>query len=287
MVSKCIYTNVTPTIHAWRLGKPPPGAAVWAAACGNIVSDGRMHRAKLGTHHLIHAVLRGRGTLRAGKQEWPITPGCLFAHWPGLELEWWEEPSRPLRYCWVTVIGPGAGDFLTASGLSPDTMVCRPHEPERVARRIQALFNYYGQIASGAPGNPYRALSLLYGIAARAQGEYRTRQTSDGHELVTEAQLLIESLLADQISVQELATIMEVSRNTLFRAFRKELGVTPITYIKNERIRLARDLLANTDETVTTIAGMAGFGCPKYFQRCFREAAGISPGQWRIEHARG
>jgi transcriptional regulator GlxA family with amidase domain len=102
-----------------------------------------------------------------------------------------------------------------------------------------------------------------------------------GPRLVTEALELIESLLHTGMNVQELSWALDIDRTTLFRAFRRELGTTPIRAIRAARLRRAKTLLRHSNATVSEVAGRAGFGDHRYFMRTFRSAEGMTPTQWR------
>jgi AraC-like DNA-binding protein len=52
-------------------------------------------------------------------------------------------------------------------------------------------------------------------------------------------------------------------------------------YATLRRIGEAQNLLINTDMTITSIAAQIGYNNSNYFQNVFRNAVGISPGEYR------
>jgi AraC-like DNA-binding protein len=52
-------------------------------------------------------------------------------------------------------------------------------------------------------------------------------------------------------------------------------------YATLRRIGEAQNLLINTDMTITAIAAQIGYNNSNYFQNAFRNAVGISPGEYR------
>jgi two-component system response regulator YesN len=59
------------------------------------------------------------------------------------------------------------------------------------------------------------------------------------------------------------------------------VGVNFIDYLTERRMAEARRLLADTTESVTTIASRTGFGSPSYFQRVFKRREGLTPLEYR------
>ena len=54
-------------------------------------------------------------------------------------------------------------------------------------------------------------------------------------------------------------------------------SLSPNEYIRNHRLKFARELLLDGKHNVTETAYLAGFGTPNYFRDCFRAEYGLSP----------
>jgi transcriptional regulator GlxA family with amidase domain len=66
------------------------------------------------------------------------------------------------------------------------------------------------------------------------------------------------------------------------------VGVSPIAYLRRQRIERARRLLRETDLPVGAIALQVGFNDFSYFARTFREVVGVTPRGYRTARsARG
>jgi AraC-like DNA-binding protein len=82
-------------------------------------------------------------------------------------------------------------------------------------------------------------------------------------------------------TVVDLAMEGAVSRSLLDGRFRSVLGLSPIRYVNEWRMRVAQDLLATTDVTVAAIARRVGYDSEEAFSRAFKRARGQSPSLWR------
>lgn len=86
---------------------------------------------------------------------------------------------------------------------------------------------------------------------------------------------------SETISVEDLAQAAHVSKRGCFRLFHENLHMTPVEYITGYRLEQACRMLSRTEESVTQIAYLCGFGSGSYFGMRFREAYGCSPAQFR------
>jgi YesN/AraC family two-component response regulator len=105
--------------------------------------------------------------------------------------------------------------------------------------------------------------------------------SAQAQRLVRQAMAYIHQHYADSISRADLARHVALSQDYLTACFRKELGVTPITYLNRYRVNQAKQLLTDTDQSVTEIALQVGFSDSGYFSRVFRREVGLSPEAYR------
>jgi AraC-like DNA-binding protein len=103
----------------------------------------------------------------------------------------------------------------------------------------------------------------------------------EAQRLVRRAMAYLHEHYAEPISREDLARHVGMSDDYLTACFRRELGMTPVTYLNRYRINLARALLTTTDRSVTEIALAVGFSDSGYFSRVFRREVGVSPDTFR------
>ena len=88
--------------------------------------------------------------------------------------------------------------------------------------------------------------------------------------------IINQHLSEPDFSVEELSSIMGVSRVSLYKRIVAETGDTPIKLIRNQRLAHAYTLLQKKI-SVNEVAQLAGFNTPKYFIRYFKEKYGYTP----------
>lgn len=82
-------------------------------------------------------------------------------------------------------------------------------------------------------------------------------------------------------TVNDLAASANCSRSLLDERFRQMLGRSPIRYLTDWRLHVAKQLLATTDLSVFAIARRVGYDAEEAFSRAFKRAYGLAPAHWR------
>lgn len=88
-------------------------------------------------------------------------------------------------------------------------------------------------------------------------------------------------------SVEELARIATMSRASFARNFQQTLGKTPMQYLSDWRMTLARDLLLTEELSLAQIAERVGYSSQYAFATAFRRHHGEPPKRWRQHHMLG
>lgn len=95
----------------------------------------------------------------------------------------------------------------------------------------------------------------------------------------------IQKNIRSRINIDDLADQAYMSRATFYRQFRLCFGISPLTYIKQERIKLACRELLNSQRTVSSISYDLGYTNPSYFVKQFKELMGVSPQVFRRDNS--
>ena len=86
-------------------------------------------------------------------------------------------------------------------------------------------------------------------------------------------------------TVPELAHLSAMSRPSFARNFERALGQSPMQYLTDWRLTLARDYLLAGELTLEQIADRTGYSSPNAFAATFRRHVGLAPGQWRQQYS--
>ena len=101
-------------------------------------------------------------------------------------------------------------------------------------------------------------------------------------QFITRFKEVVERRLDDSdVSVEDLAADMNLSRVQLYRKVKAISGSSPVELLRTARLNRAYQLLITTDKSVSEIAYDVGFTAPSYFTKCFKETYGMLPGDAR------
>jgi len=81
--------------------------------------------------------------------------------------------------------------------------------------------------------------------------------------------------------LDSLARFVNMSRRTLTRHFLKATGTSLGEWLNAERLQRSQELLETTDNSIESVAAMAGFQSPISFRQSFKARFGVSPSEWR------
>lgn len=82
-------------------------------------------------------------------------------------------------------------------------------------------------------------------------------------------------------TIDDMALATAMSRTSLNRKMHSLLGVTPSDFLREARLKRARQLLLTTNRQAKDIAYSCGFSDPKYFGKCFKASFGVTLTEFR------
>ncbi|WP_125154600.1 response regulator transcription factor [Clostridium rectalis] len=85
----------------------------------------------------------------------------------------------------------------------------------------------------------------------------------------------------EDITLEKAASISNLSIYYFSKLFKKEMGMTFITYVTKFKIGRAKELLKNTDVPIVQIASQLGYYECGYFTKVFKKIEGITPSEYR------
>ena len=125
-------------------------------------------------------------------------------------------------------------------------------------------------------------LMITLSRAIRSEWEESLRvKNGKARELVLIAKEYMEQNYDRGISVADAASYVFLSQGYFTRAFRDELGISPMSFLMKIRIDKACELLTNNEIKVSGVAMQIGFSSPQRFNVAFRKQMGMTPMQYR------
>lgn len=143
------------------------------------------------------------------------------------------------------------------------------------------------EIREGCMSGKLFAESISLTLLAYLAGRYATPRPLDNcDKRLSRAQKrclvdYVRSNLSSNISVTELAGLVQMSPSHFAHMFRASFGITPYRFVMQERVANAKGMLANTELSASQVAMAFGFSSQSHFAKVFRQFTGVTPKQYR------
>ena len=121
-------------------------------------------------------------------------------------------------------------------------------------------------------------LQLFLHTRSIREGKQEYSKTNDKIKMMM---IYVHEHYAEKISVAELAAAAFISERECFRIFHNSLHMSPVEYMNSYRLQIACQILAESQETITSISHACGLGSSSHFGKMFREKVGCTPLEYR------
>jgi len=153
----------------------------------------------------------------------------------------------------------------------------------RLAAVLQAM---HQEVRDGCASGRLYGESISLALLAYLAGRYATPRAESCEGKLSHAQKrclvdYIRANLTSNISVTELADLVQMSPSHFARVFRASFGVTPYRFVMRERTEAAKDMLASTKVSASQVAMAFGFSSQSHFVKVFRGFTGVTPKQYK------
>ena len=228
-------------------------------------------------HYLLHYILSGKGYYETGNRIFVLTAGDCFLAAPDVPIYYHADAEDPWEYYWVGFAGPNASLMLDGTPFTRDQPVFRPQAGEELRQTLLEIYK--------ARGSDWPSAVRMAGYLQAALGLLMEHDGPDGGESAADyarqGAIFLQQNYSRPIGVEELARQVGVSRSHLYRAFQRELGLSPSAYLTRFRIQRACQLLRHSKLSVSAVAASVGYEDPLYFSRAFKRETGLSPLAYR------
>ena len=111
-----------------------------------------------------------------------------------------------------------------------------------------------------------------------------TARLADAQPALRDVVQLMEANVGEPLALDELAALTGSSPRQLQRMFKQHMGMSPLRYYLELRLRRARTLLRQTDLPLAQIGADCGFRSAARFSKAYRDVFNIAPGAERRQH---
>ena len=120
----------------------------------------------------------------------------------------------------------------------------------------------------------------LQGIGLLADESAKVSRHLRDSRLVEEVKAYLDEHAAEPLTVADICAQFWIGPSALTGKFRRGTGKSPIEYLIDRRIELAKNRIAESEQSFTELAAELGFSSVGYFSKCFKARVGMTPTQY-------
>ncbi len=186
-----------------------------------------------------------------------------------------------LNVTWIAFSGYLVEEYLNRANITVNRPVIDDRDTGCIGKNINRLY----MKAHKLPNRYCKMASILYDIFAYLLDKNPTRPLDDFSDcsdyFAIKAVDFIERNYSRNITVDEVANRLGITRKHLYRIFSYTLNISPKQYIINYRIGKACIRLRDTNQSISEIAEATGYINQFYFAKEFKRLTRLTPTQYR------
>jgi DNA-binding response OmpR family regulator len=179
------------------------------------------------------------------------------------------ETSKNIPIIMLTALD-GDDHLLRGYKAGADDYMVKPCNFELLVLRITQLIQWYGRIKTTDTTAKEANAAPQPIITDEADQRFREKMET-----------IVAQRLGDaDFNVDTLAALLKMGRTKFYGKMKEFTGMSPNSYLQNERLKRAAELLIEGDLNVTEVSYKVGFQSPTYFYKCFKEKYGVPPSKY-------
>ena len=228
-------------------------------------------------------VVDGKGEFNIQGQRFPVKANDFVIINPQVEHTELSSPDEPLEYIVLGIRGLSFSNLTPVSeGGHPFSFFNLRDEQKEILRYLNAMVQEATSQQMSYELVCHNLLEiLLIKILRHQHFDLEVGKQSKATKDISFIKHYLETYYHESIQLEDLASMTHLSRFYISHSFKKEIGMSPMEYLIDIRIKESKILLRTTNYSISQVADIVGFTTPTYFSKQFRKSTGISPTDYR------
>jgi transcriptional regulator GlxA family with amidase domain len=126
--------------------------------------------------------------------------------------------------------------------------------------------------------------ALEYGRTSQRIFTIFSGQRQHNDDDIHKAQSYIEEMFKTDISVDQIATQVNMSKRNFIRRFKTATSLNPIEYIQKTKVEAAKKSLESGETNIAAVTYEVGYNDLKTFRMVFKRITGLTPIEYRNKY---
>lgn len=222
--------------------------------------------------YVVEYIVKGEGTVLCDGKEYRIKKNDVYILPRGSEHLYYSDKSNPWCKKWFNVTGKLCEKLLNAYTING----CVHFENVFIEDLFDEFFDFCDKNTDVRKINEFGAVIFHKIIQQLVSNKERSIQTD-----ASKIKDYIDRNIYEKLSASEIALKFGFSVSQLGRIFKSEYKTTVYSYILEQKLKTAENLLKNSALSVKEISNMLKFTDEHYFSNIFKKKCGVTPSEVR------
>jgi AraC-like DNA-binding protein/uncharacterized RmlC-like cupin family protein len=225
----------------------------------------------------------GRGLVTIKSEDYKIKPGNFFIIPSGIPHNYAADEVSPWTIYWIHFRGTNTQTIINNFRTQNESYCGTVEHNES---RIRLFEEMYSNLEMGYSSDNlcYSNMCLPHFLSSFTYKEnYNLSPSKQSKNQINHSINYMKQHIHEMLSLQEMASSINLSASHFSFVFKKSTGFPPIEYFNHLKVQQACQYLLFTDLRVKEIADKLGIEDPYYFSRMFTKVIGVSPAIYRTK----
>jgi len=227
--------------------------------------------------YVFEYVISGTGHIEYGGEVIDVHAGMFYYIKKGADVVYYADPDDPYEKIWMNI------DGILVDRLTDLFMLGEVYAAEvNVMRQFLEIHDRLEHMTSGNSAETCKQIScLLYELLMEVRRTEFFPDTQDRNALDERIRAYIDSNIYSDISLDLMAEHFGITKMHIIRVFKRKFDITPMQYLIDKKISVAKSLLSGTVMPIKEIAALLRYSNTQHFSSSFKNATGVTPNKYR------
>lgn len=227
--------------------------------------------------YVFEYVTKGKGYIEANNEKYTVSEGDFYFIKKGSRVFYYPDPQDPYEKIWINLDGCMIEDLARTFRLD-DVVISNIN----VRRFFIEIHDLLSQLKAENTGVTMQRIScLLFEMLAELKRDTFFAPMKPKISTAEAIKTYIDNNIYNNISLDVMTDQFGITKMHIIRVFKKEYGTTPMQYLIEKKISIAKSLLSGTVMPIKEISALLQYSNTQHFSNTFKNSTGVSPNKYR------
>ncbi len=227
--------------------------------------------------YVFEYVVSGEGYIESHGEKIHVQTGDFYCIRKDADEIHYSSPTNPYEKLWVNLDGEIVGRLYDFFALPPVFKA-----EVNVMNQFLEMHDKLERMTDENESDTLADLTgILFSVMLKATKEQLFPSKAGVHSLDEKIRAYIDNNIYNDISLDDISEEFGITKMHVIRVFKLKYGTTPVQYMLERKISIAKSLLTGTVMPIKEIASLLRYSNTQHFSGSFKKAVGCTPNRYR------